>query len=176
MACLLVVMGVSSCGKSTVAAALARCLQLQYVEGDELHSAANIARMRSGVALTDADRRDWLDALAGHLQRAQRQQMGVAMACSALKRSYRDILRRGVSELLFVHLRGSPALLAQREKIPAEDLVYLPASLLQSQFEILEAPQADERAMEFEVEQPPEAIVQAVVAEIARRSAIASAT
>lgn len=174
MACLLVVMGVSSCGKSTVAAALARCLQLQYVEGDELHSAANIARMRSGVALTDADRRDWLDALAGHLQRAQRQQMGVAMACSALRRSYRDILRRGVSELLFVHLRGSPALLAQRSAQRAGH--YMPASLLQSQFEILEAPQADERALEFEVEQPPETIVQAVVAEIARRSAIASAT
>lgn len=163
---LLVVMGVSGCGKSTVASQLAAALGLEFLEGDLLHSQRNIARMASGVALTDEDRQEWLELLSAHIAQAHRDHRGLVVSCSALKRTYRDILRRGAADLLFVHLTGAPALLAQRTaQRPGH---YMPASLLASQLATLEAPGQDEQALTFDVAQPPEAIVAAVMAARAR--------
>ncbi len=162
---LLVVMGVSGCGKSTVGAQLAAALGLEFLEGDSLHSQPNIARMASGVALTDEDRREWLELLSGRLARAERGHQGLVVSCSALKRAYRDILRRGAPGLVFVHLTGKPGMLARRAaQRPGH---YMPASLLASQLETLEIPGQDEQALTFDVSQPPEGIVQAVRAVLA---------
>ena len=159
---LLVVMGVSGCGKSTVGAQLALALGLEFLEGDSLHSAPNIARMASGIALTDEDRREWLELLSARLARASGQQRGLVVSCSALKRSYRDILRRGAPRLVLVHLAGDAALLAARTASRSGH--YMPASLLASQLETLEPPGADEHVLTFDVAQPPDVIVNAVIA------------
>ena len=157
---LLVVMGVSGCGKSTVGVQLAEALGVAFVEGDALHCAANIARMASGVALTDADRRVWLERLSERLAQARAADSGLVVACSALKRGYRDILRRGAPGLRFVHLSGTRALLTTRTALRPGH--YMPASLLDSQFAILEPPGADEQCLTFDVAQAPQTIVQAV--------------
>lgn len=153
-----VVMGVSGCGKSTVGRALADAWHCRYLEGDEFHTAANIARMAAGVPLTDADRHDWLHTLAAELARARRAG-DVVLSCSALKRSYRDILRSGAPDLAFVHLAGTPELLTQR--MAQRTGHYMPASLLASQLDTLESPQADERAITLDVAQPPDALARA---------------
>ncbi len=159
---LLVVMGVSGCGKSTVGAQLAAALGVEFLEGDQLHSAQNIERMASGVALTDDDRQDWLERVSGHLARARWARLGLVVSCSALKRAYRDILRRGAPDLILVHLSGQPALLAARTAMRPGH--YMPASLLHSQFAILEPPGADENALTFDVANAPDTIVEAVLA------------
>ena len=165
---LVVVMGVSGCGKSTVGAQLAAALGLAFLEGDSLHSERNIARMASGVALTDADRQEWLVQVSTRLAQAQTDHQGMVVSCSALKRSYRDILRRGAPGLVLVHLTGAPALLAQRTaQRPGH---YMPASLLASQLETREAPGQDECALTLDVAKTPEAIVHAVVAVLAHAS------
>lgn len=163
---LLVVMGVSGSGKSTVGAQLGAALGLAFLEGDSLHSPRNIARMASGVALTDEDRQEWLNLLSERLARARMNQLGLVVSCSALKRAYRDILRRGAPGLVFVYLTGDPALLAQRTSLRAHH--YMPASLLPSQLEILEIPGPDEHALTFDVAQSAQAIVNAVTAALAR--------
>ena len=157
---LLVVMGVSGCGKSTVGAQLAASLSVEFLEGDALHSAQNIARMAAGIALTDCDRQGWLEQLADQLALAHRQQRALVVSCSALKRGYRDILRRDAPDLMFVFLRGDYDLLARRTA--ARPRHYMPAALLESQFATLEPPGADENALAFDVAQPPEAIVRAL--------------
>lgn len=163
---LLVVMGVSGCGKSTVGAHLAAALGLEFLEGDAFHSAQNIARMASGVALTDADRQEWLRFLSERLARAFQEQRGLVLSCSALKRVYRDMLRRGAPGLVFVHLTGAPALLAARTAQRAGH--YMPASLLASQLEILEPPGVDEHALTFDFAQPPQTIVRQIRAALAK--------
>ena len=150
-----VVMGVSGCGKSTVGAALARALGLRFVEGDALHPTRNVALMAAGTPLTDEDRRDWLQAVAATLAGAQAD--GAVVSCSALRRSYRDLLRASAPDLKLVHLRGEPALLAQR--LQARKGHYMPPSLLQSQFDTLEAPGADESVYTADVELPPSQLV-----------------
>ncbi len=155
-------MGVSGCGKSTVGGLLARALGSDFVEGDSLHSQRNIARMASGVALNDEDRQDWLAQLSGLLGQARLARRSVVVSCSALKRAYRDILRRGAPDLVLVYLNGEQALLAARAAQRVRH--YMPVSLLQSQFATLEPPAADEAALAFDVALPPAAIVRAVVA------------
>ncbi len=149
-----VVMGVSGCGKSTVGHLLAGRLALPFVEGDDLHSAANVAKMAAGQPLTDEDRVGWLQALSQRLQQAVHQDQGVVVACSALKKAYRDVLRQGASDVLFVHLQGSTEVLAQR--LQQRTAHYMPPTLLQSQLAILEPPQADETAMTLDMLMPPE--------------------
>ena len=149
-------MGVSGCGKSTVGALLAQRLHCEFLEGDGLHPARNVARMAAGVALTDDDRHDWLQALAQHLKAAHDANRCLVVSCSALKRSYRDRLRSASAGLAFVHLHGSPALLAQR--LAARTGHYMPASLLASQLATLEAPAEDERAMTFDAGLAPDHI------------------
>ena len=151
----IVVMGVSGCGKSTVAQALAQRLGLPFVEGDSLHPPANVAAMTAGSPLTDEDRRGWLQAVAQVL--AQAETTGVVVACSALKRRYRDPLRASAPGLRFVHLTGPQSLLAERLQSRAGH--YMPASLLQSQIDTLEPPSADEGALVQSITQTPAHIV-----------------
>ena len=136
----LIVMGVSGCGKSTLAAALGERLGLAMVDGDDLHLNASVAKMRAGIALEDADRWPWLDRIGAYL--AQAHAPGRVVACSALKRAYRDRIRAQAGEVCFVFLDGEFALIEQRmRQRPGH---YMPAGLLDSQFRTLEPPQADE--------------------------------
>lgn len=156
-----VVMGVSGCGKSTVGRALAQALGVAYVEGDEWHPPVNVKKMAAGTPLTDDDRRDWLHALAGRLGAAHAAGQGVVLSCSALKRSYRDLLRAQSPGLRFVFLHGSPDLLARR--MAARTGHYMPPSLLQSQLDTLEPPAADEQPIALDIGRPPEQLAQAAL-------------
>ena len=150
---LVVVMGVSGCGKSTVGKLLARSLKAEFLEGDELHPPRNIERMAAGIALTDADRRDWLLQTAQQLAEAHASRHALVVSCSALKRSYRDMLRTAASRLAFVHIHGSRALLESR--LRARPGHFMPSSLLDSQLQTLEPPGADERAITLDAALPP---------------------
>lgn len=157
-----VVMGVSGCGKSTVGAQLAAALGIPFLEGDGLHPARNVARMAAGFALSDEDREGWLQALAGRIRQARLAGQGLVLSCSALKRSYRDILRQGAPDLQFVYLHGSPELLAAR--MAERTGHYMPLSLLASQLSTLEVPDDGENAQRFDVAGRPEDIVASVMA------------
>jgi gluconokinase len=136
----LIVMGVSGCGKSTMAAALGERLGLHMVDGDDLHLTESVAKMRAGIALEDADRWPWLDRIGDYLTQPHPQ--GRVVACSALKRVYRDRIRTQAGEVCFVFLDGDFDLIEQRmRQRPGH---YMPAGLLDSQFRTLEKPQADE--------------------------------
>jgi gluconokinase len=135
-----VVMGVSGAGKSTLAQALARHLGWRFIEGDDLHPPANVAKMARGEPLDDEDRRPFLEAIAERLAAAR---PGAIAACSALKRQYRDLLRARAGELVFVQLQVPAAELARR--LAARPHHFMPASLLVSQLATLEPLQADER-------------------------------
>ncbi len=162
----LVVMGAAGAGKSHIGAALATTLGVPFVEGDAFHPPGNVARMAAGIPLTDADRHGWLLALAQELRNARVAGQGVVLACSALKRRYRDLLRGGDDSVRFVFLSGSAAML--RARLAARPGHYMPASLIDSQLEALEAPHADEHAVTFDADQPPDAIIGAVIAHLHR--------
>ena len=164
---LVVVMGVSGCGKSTLGARLAHALHAEFLEGDLLHPPRNVALMAAGVALTDADRHDWLLALAARLQAAADANRALVVSCSALKRSYRDLLRSASTQLVFVHLHADAAVLGAR--MAARVGHYMPASLLASQLATLEAPDANEHAVTLDVARPVEAIVAQALAWLAAR-------
>ena len=151
----IVVMGVSGCGKSTLGQALAEALGVPYIEGDALHPPRNVALMAAGTPLTDADRAGWLDVIGERL--AQAGDQGAVVACSALRRIYRDRLRAASPGLRLVHLHGDPALLAER--IGQRTGHYMPPALLPSQLQTLEPPDPDEAAITLDIAQPPEALV-----------------
>jgi gluconokinase len=156
----LVVMGVSGCGKSTLAALLAQRLDWRLQEGDALHPQANVDKMAAGQPLDDADRWPWLRLVAAWIDaRAAAGEPGI-VTCSALKRAYRDVLRRDF--VRFVHLTGDRPLLAQR--MLERSGHYMPASLLDSQLATLEPPDADEDAIAIDIALAPEAQVEAVLA------------
>lgn len=135
----LVIMGVSGCGKSSVGEALSRRLGIPYFDGDDLHTANAVAKMRRGEPLTDADRWPWLDRVAQVLH----DRAPVIVGCSALKRAYRDRIRAGAGgAVTFVHLAGSRDLIAARMATRAGH--YMPLTLLDSQFAALEPPGPDE--------------------------------
>jgi carbohydrate kinase (thermoresistant glucokinase family) len=159
--CRVVVMGVSGCGKSTLGHVLAGCLAVPFVEGDDLHSAANVAKMAAGQPLTDEDRAGWLQALSERLQQSVSQEQGLVVACSALKKIYRDVLRQGAPDVLFVHLQGSPEVLTQR--LQQRTGHYMPATLLQSQLAILEPLTTSESAMTLDMRMPAEQQCQQVM-------------
>ena len=137
---LVVVMGVSGAGKSTVGAALATRLGVRFVDADSLHPAANVAKMAAGTPLTDADRWPWLALVGGALAGAASE--GLVVACSALRRAYRDAIRAAAPEVRFVHLTVSRA--ALDERVADRPGHFMPASLLDSQLEALEPLGADE--------------------------------
>jgi gluconokinase len=153
----IVVMGVSGCGKSTVGQLLATALGLPYLEGDAFHPPRNVERMRAGIALTDDDRAGWLQTLAAQLAEARSTGQGAVLACSALKRRYRELLRKGAPDLQLVHLQGRREQLAPR--LAARQGHYMPPSLLDSQLATLEPPGADEAALTYDVDADPRAIV-----------------
>jgi gluconokinase len=155
-------MGVAGSGKSTVGAALARALGVDFVEGDEYHPPENVERMARGIPLTDDDRAGWLCALARRLREAADAGTGLVMTCSALKRSYRDVLRAGAPDVRFVFLRGPRALIARR--LANRRGHFMPVSLLDSQFATLEEPSSDEGAWVCDVTEPPEDLVAALMA------------
>lgn len=154
-----VVMGVSGCGKSSVGLRLAQALDVPFMEGDDFHTLNNIAKMSAGIALTDADRADWLRALRDQIAAATAG--GVVLSCSALKRRYRDVLREGDSRLRFAHLDGSRELIAAR--LGARKGHYMPSSLLDSQLRDLEPLQADEAGLRLDVSLTPDELVDAIL-------------
>jgi gluconokinase len=145
-----VVMGVSGSGKSTVGRRLADVLGATFLEGDEHHPPLNREKMAAGVPLSDADRQPWLDALGDLLARAYAAGTPTVLSCSALRRSYRDVLRSAVrpGSVFFVHLHGPPALLGAR--LRARRGHFMPASLLQSQLATLEPLGPDEAGVVVE--------------------------
>ena|ERR1700674_2297689 len=155
-------MGVAGSGKSLIGATLANALGIEFVEGDEHHSAENVERMSRGVPLTDNDRARWLGSLAARIREAKDAGAGLVLSCSALKRSYRDILRAEASELRFVFLKGERALIAQR--LAQRRGHFMPPSLLDSQLATLEEPSPDERAWVCDIRQSPQDLVSALVA------------
>src|SRR2546427_467442 len=155
---LYVMMGVCGSGKSLIGATFARALDIEFVEGDGLHPPDNVKRMAAAMPLTDDDRRGWLIAIAARLREAKRTGIGLVISCSALKRSYRDLLRSvGEADVRFVYLVGSRALLAERMAKRGEH--FMPPSLLDSQLAILEEPSPDERAWVCDISEAPHAIV-----------------
>lgn len=154
-------MGVSGCGKSTVAAALAKTAQIAFIEGDEYHPDANVAKMSAGVPLDDTDRAGWLQALAGQIGAARAQGVGIVISCSALKRRYRDQLREADPQLRFAHLRGPRELIEQR--MHGRSGHYMPPSLLDSQLRDLEPLQAGEAGITLDISMPPADLVASIV-------------
>jgi gluconokinase len=155
-------MGVSGSGKSTVGEKLAERLGWTLVEGDRLHPPENVEKMRQGVPLTDEDRAPWLDRIGALLKDWASQGRSGLVTCSALKRAYRARLLSARSDLRFVYLKGSEALLAARVK--ARHHEYMPASLLQSQFDTLEEPLPGEPVITVDAGETPDAEVDAIVA------------
>ena len=156
---LVVVMGVSGCGKSTVGRLLALRIRAEFLEGDELHPTRNVERMAAGIPLTDNDRRQWLLEVAAQLADARAGQHGLVVSCSALKRSYRDMLRAASSDIAFVHVSGNAELLESRMQARADH--FMPPALLASQLQILEPPGPDERAATFDAATPAAEIADA---------------
>ena len=146
---LLVVMGVSGSGKSTVGAALAERLGVPFADGDDLHPPANIEKMTRGEALDDADRQPWLEEVGRWL--GEHSDGGV-ITCSALRRSYRDLLRRRADGVEFVHLAGSRDTIARRQAHRPGH--FMPASLLASQYAVLEPLQPDAPGVTLDVDRP----------------------
>ena len=149
-----VVMGVTSCGKTSVGEALAKSLCIQFVEGDSFHPAANIDKMSSGIPLTDEDRWPWRASIG----RSLAGQGGIIASCSALKRSYREAIARAAErQVLYVFLCGSRDLLEQR--IGDRKGHFMPPSLLESQLATLEVPGPDEPAITIDIAEPIEQLV-----------------
>jgi gluconokinase len=169
---IIIVMGVSGCGKSAVGSRLAEQLDAHYAEGDEFHSKANIEKMRNGIPLNDDDRWPWLNAIAEAIEGWRTQGRDAVVACSALKKVYRNILRGGHDDVIFVHLKGSMELIAARMAKRKHE--YMPATLLQSQFDTLEPPDEEtENAIAVDITPPPETIVETVLDRARERGMIA---
>lgn len=151
-----VVMGVSGCGKSTVGKLIAEALNARYAEGDSFHPPANVEKMRGGQPLDDDDRAPWLAAMAAAIRDWNTKGETVVLACSALKRRYRDVLRSG-GDVRFIHLAGDKALIAAR--LAARTGHYMPPTLLDSQFATLEPP-GDDEAITVSVDGSAEMIAQ----------------
>jgi carbohydrate kinase (thermoresistant glucokinase family) len=169
----LIVMGVSGSGKSTIGSLLVQRLHWEFEDADWLHPASNVEKMHSGIPLTDEDRWPWLHAVAGWIDQTRRAGGHAVVACSALKRRYRDILIGDRADVRLVYLKGEETLIARRLAIRHEH--FMPRSLLHSQFEALEEPGADENPIIVSIEPPPREIVARIlsglnIGEDARRS------
>ena len=158
---IVVMMGVSGSGKTTIATGVAQGLGWQVLEGDKLHPPANIAKMSAGTPLNDEDRWPWLRAIAAAIDDWRANGVSGVVACSALKRVYRDILIGPRPDVVLVYLQGSHDLIAKR--MAARHGHFMPPGLLDSQFEALEPPQADERPIVVSVAPHPREIVEKIV-------------
>ncbi|AVT37947.1 gluconokinase [Plantactinospora sp. BB1] len=156
-----VVMGVSGSGKTTVAVGISAVTGLTFAEADEFHPESNVELMRAGVPLADAHRWPWLRELAGWMAERAAEGVSTVLACSALRRSYRDVLRQGPPSVDFVFLDGSAEVI--RERISRRAGHYMPASLLDSQIATLERPGPDERILTLDVAATPQELVEAAV-------------
>ena len=158
---ILIVMGVSGSGKTTVAALLAGRLNWQFQEGDALHSPANVDKMHRAIPLTDADRLPWLDSIAALVDRWSAEGVSGIITCSALKRAYRARIQAGRPAVEFIYLRGARALVSAR--ITQRMGHYMPPSLLASQFATLEEPGDDEPVITVDIGGSPDQIVEAIL-------------
>jgi gluconokinase len=170
---IIVVMGVSGCGKSLVGEAIAASLGMPFLEGDTLHPAANVAKMAQGNALTDDDRFPWLDSIGARIGGAG--PAGLVVSCSSLKRIYRSRLRSfAAGQLLFVFLSGSEAVLAAR--MAARRGHFMPPALLKSQLATLEDPSAEPDVVTVDVSPPRDAVIAEALDAIAAHLGESAAT
>ncbi|WP_309127323.1 gluconokinase [Microbacterium sp.] len=154
----IVVMGVSAVGKTTIGIELARLTGARFVDADDLHGEANVTKMSAGIPLEDADRWPWLDRVGAALE------PGTVVACSALKRAYRDVLRRHAPEAFFVHLHVDAAELMERAA--ERDGHFMPAALLQSQLDSLEPLSQDEAGATIDADARPEEVAARALASL----------
>jgi len=150
---IILLMGVSGCGKSVVGHLLATRLGVAYLDADDLHPASNVLKMKAGLPLTETDRSPWLEAVAREIAAALDGDTGLVVACSALKKAYRDRLRRADPGLRIVWLSGPSPLI--RSRLDSRTGHFMPPSLLESQLEILESPLPDERAVIADIRRTP---------------------
>jgi gluconokinase len=161
MPSVLVVMGVSGSGKSTIGTQLALQLRWDYEDGDWFHPTRNIDKMHAGIPLTDEDRAPWLIAIADYIDRTRCAGSRAVVACSALKRRYRGVIVGKRPDVRLIYLKGNMELIARRVAVRHEH--FMPARLLQSQFDALEEPGPDERPIVVSVEPPPREIVTRII-------------
>ena len=162
-----VVMGVSGCGKSTVAEGISAAMGLPFAEADRFHPAGNVEKMRAGIPLTDEDRWPWLSELAAWMADRAAEGRSTVMACSALRRAHRDVLRSGPPQVHFVHLDGPAEVVVARMSTRAGH--FMPASLLTSQVATLEPLEADEEGVVLDLRHDPDTLVAQAVAWLSRR-------
>ena len=160
----IVLMGVSGSGKTTIGRALAKSLRWGFSDADDFHSAANVEKMKKGIPLTDEDRKPWLRSIRAAIEQWNRDEPGHVLACSALKGRYREILGRGDPEVKFVYLQGSFDLISQRLK-ERKGHFFNPA-LLRSQFEALESPKD---ALVVDISKDPQEVVSAILEQVRRK-------
>ena len=157
----IIVMGVSGSGKTTIARTLADALHWTFSDADDFHNPANVQKMRSGIALTDEDREPWLRAIRAAIEQWKRHEFGHVLACSALKESYREILGRNDPDVKFVYLQGEFDLISRRLK--GRKSHFFNAALLRSQFDTLEIPKD---ALVVDISRTPQEIVQTIIGAI----------
>lgn len=162
-----VVMGVSGSGKTTVSALLAAALGCQFQEGDDLHSDENVEKMQSGTPLTDEDRLPWLRKIAKEIDNWRARGESGVLTCSALKRSYRDIIVGGRPDVTLVYLKGSYDLI--RRRMAARHGHFMPVALLDSQFATLQEPTPDEHPIIVDVGSRPAEIATEIVRQLEQR-------
>jgi gluconokinase len=161
---IVILMGVSGSGKTTIAVRLAAELGWPYLDADVLHPSANTDKMRAGIPLTDTDRKPWLEAILARIEEVRGRGGGLIVACSALRRSYRDLLTRGRPDTQLVYLKGSAEIIHQR--LIARTDHFAGAELLASQLQELEEPGPEECAIIMDVTTPPDAIVEGILARL----------
>lgn len=161
----IVMMGVTGSGKSTIGSLLAERLGVPFIDGDDLHPEANREKMRAGLPLDDDDRAPWLDRIGATIAEARRDGVDVVVACSALKRRYRDALRREAGDLVVVHLQGERDVIASR--LDARSHEFMPVTLLASQIDALEPLGDDEAHLMADVTLAPDAMVASIVDRLA---------
>jgi carbohydrate kinase (thermoresistant glucokinase family) len=166
---IVVVMGVSGSGKTTIAAGVARQQGWILLEGDSFHPPANIAKMKAGTPLTDEDRWPWLRGIAAKGDALLAAGQSAVVACSALKRAYRDILLGGRPDTVLVYLRGSKELILERMKGRKDH--FMPPALLDSQFATLQEPEPDEHAIVVDIGGPAESVVAETIRQLKERVA-----
>lgn len=164
---IVVVMGVSGSGKTTVAKLLADALECPFLEGDSLHPTANVEKMRSGTPLTDADRLPWLSRIAEEIDSWRRCEQSGVVTCSALKRRYRDVLIGVRADVALTYLKGSRELIQRR--MTARHEHFMPVALLDSQFATLEEPTPEEHPIVVDVGGAPPEIVAEIVRQLRER-------